>query len=48
MREVFEESGIKVEELNYLGSQPWPFPASIMISFSALATNPNEARPDGE
>jgi len=47
-REVFEESGIKVEELNYLGSQPWPFPASIMISFSALATNPNEARPDGE
>ena len=48
MREVFEESWIKVEELNYLGSQPWPFPASIMISFSALATNPNEARPDGE
>lgn len=48
MREVFEEAGIKVEELNYLGSQPWPFPASIMISFSALATNPGEARPDGE
>ena len=48
MREVFEEAGIKVEELNYLGSQPWPFPASIMISFSALATNPGEARPDGD
>ena len=48
LREVFEESGTKLEELTYLGSQPWPFPASIMISFSAIATNPDEAIPDGE
>lgn len=48
LREVFEESGIKLEEITYLGSQPWPFPASIMISFSAIATNPDDAIPDGE
>ena len=48
LREVFEESGIKADEITYLGSQPWPFPASIMISFSALATNPAAAKADGE
>ena len=47
-REVFEESGVTVREINYLGSQPWPFPASIMISFEAITDAPNEARPDGE
>ncbi len=30
-REVFEESGIKVGAVEYLASQPWPFPASLMI-----------------
>ena len=30
-REVFEESGIRVGEVGYLASQPWPFPASLMI-----------------
>ncbi len=30
-REVFEESGIKVAEVGYLASQPWPFPASLMV-----------------
>ena len=48
LREVFEESGIKADEITYLGSQPWPFPASIMISFSAIATNPASAKADGE
>lgn len=48
LREVFEESGVELDEITYLGSQPWPFPASIMISFSALATNPDFAEPDGE
>jgi NAD+ diphosphatase len=48
LREVFEESAIKVDEISYLGSQPWPFPASIMISFSAIATNPDFAEADGE
>ena len=30
-REVFEESGVKVGEVRYLSSQPWPFPASLMF-----------------
>lgn len=47
-REVLEESSIRVSEINYLGSQPWPFPASIMISFEAIAENPEDARGDGE
>lgn len=36
-REVLEESGIEVDEVSYLGSQPWPFPASIMLGFRAHA-----------
>lgn len=47
-REVFEESGVRVLEINYLGSQPWPFPASVMIAFSAITDDPKSARPDGE
>jgi len=47
-REVFEESGVPLREINYLGSQPWPFPASIMISFEAITDSPDSARPDGE
>jgi NAD+ diphosphatase len=30
-----EESNITVSEITYLGSQPWPFPASIMIAFAS-------------
>jgi NAD+ diphosphatase len=48
LREVLEESGVKLKDITYLGSQPWPFPASIMISFSAVAINPDEAKADGE
>ena len=47
-REVFEESGVTVSQINYLGSQPWPFPASIMIAFEAVINDPAAARPDGE
>ena len=47
-REVFEESGVNVSKINYLGSQPWPFPASIMIAFEAVIDDPATARPDGE
>jgi NAD+ diphosphatase len=47
-REVFEESGVSVSKINYLGSQPWPFPASIMIAFEAVIDDPAAARPDGE
>lgn len=37
-REVFEETGIEVAEVSYAGSQPWPFPSSLMIGFTARAT----------
>lgn len=47
-REVFEESAITVSEIKYLGSQPWPFPASIMIAFEAVTDNPDVAKGDGE
>lgn len=34
-REVLEETGIIVDEVRYFGSQPWPFPNSLMIGFNA-------------
>ncbi len=34
-REVFEETGIAVENVKYFASQPWPFPDSLMIGFTA-------------
>lgn len=34
-REVFEEVGLKVRNVAYFGSQPWPFPHSLMIAFTA-------------
>lgn len=36
-REVFEEVGLHLSSLAYQDSQPWPFPASIMLGFRALA-----------
>lgn len=36
-REIKEEVGIDVSDIAYLGSQPWPFPRSVMIGFSAVA-----------
>jgi NAD+ diphosphatase len=36
-REVLEEVGVEVGELRYAGSQPWPFPASLMVGFVAQA-----------
>lgn len=34
-REIFEEVGIEVDNIRYFGSQPWPFPNSLMIGFLA-------------
>jgi NAD+ diphosphatase len=34
-REIREEVGIEVENLRYFGSQPWPFPHSLMVAFTA-------------
>ncbi|MBU6498440.1 MAG: NAD(+) diphosphatase [Rhodospirillales bacterium] len=36
-REVFEEAGVRVGRVQYHSSQPWPFPASIMLGFYAEA-----------
>ena len=38
-REVFEESGVTVGKVGYLASQPWPFPASLMIGCWGHATS---------
>lgn len=48
-REIFEESGIRVIDPVYLGSQPWPFPSSLMLGFRALADANQEwaLTPDG-
>jgi NAD+ diphosphatase len=34
-REILEEAGIRVKNIRYFGSQPWPFPHSLMIGFTA-------------
>ena len=36
-RELFEEAGIRVADVRYIASQPWPFPSSLMIGASAVA-----------
>jgi len=38
-REVFEEAGVEVGQVNYLASQPWPFPASLMLGCAGVATS---------
>jgi NAD+ diphosphatase len=46
-REVLEESGIRVGEVSYYGSQPWPLPRSLMVGFVARAES-TEVSVDGE
>ena len=50
VREVFEESGIRIVDPVYVGSQPWPFPASLMLGFTARVDPDQESTltPDGE
>lgn len=38
-REVLEESGVRVADVRYHSSQPWPFPSSLMLGFHATATS---------
>jgi NAD+ diphosphatase len=40
VREVFEEVGVLVDDVRYEGSQPWPFPSSLMLGFKAHAADP--------
>ncbi len=47
-REVFEETGIETARHVYHSSQPWPFPASLMLGFTARALNSTIACRDGE
>ncbi|VWX52897.1 NAD(+) diphosphatase [Novosphingobium sp. 9U] len=39
-REVFEEAGVRVRDVTYVASQPWPFPSSLMIGCHAQADDP--------
>ena len=45
-RETREEVGVEVENIRYFGSQPWPFPHSLMVAFTADYAG-GEIRPDG-
>lgn len=38
-REVLEEVGVTVQQVQFRGDQPWPFPASLMVGFAARATS---------
>lgn len=48
VREMFEESGLLVSKVEYVYSQSWPYPRSLMLGFSAFAKSTAELRPDGE
>lgn len=49
-REVGEEASVRVDptSLVFLGSQPWPFPSSLMLGFHAYATSAEDPTPDGD
>jgi NAD+ diphosphatase len=47
VREVFEESRVRLKEIRYISSQPWPFPASSMCGFYAEAES-RECVPSNE
>lgn len=49
-REIEEEAGVRVHQIEYLGSQAWPFPHSLMVGFQAKLDEtgqPQVAKPDG-
>ncbi len=47
-REVLEETGVRVHQVDYHSSQPWPFPSSLMVGFHALAAPDARIRIGGE
>ncbi len=48
IRETFEETGIRVGDVQYMASQPWPFPSSIMLGFRARAVTTEVSSGDDE
>ncbi|KZE91255.1 NAD(+) diphosphatase [Microbacterium sp. TNHR37B] len=48
LREIEEEAGVRVSDIRYRGSQPWPYPRSLMIGFHATVDDASVARPDGD
>jgi len=48
VREVREETGVEIAGLSYHSSQPWPFPACLMLGFQAVAGRETRIRLDGE
>ncbi|MDH3637971.1 MAG: NAD(+) diphosphatase [Gammaproteobacteria bacterium] len=48
VREVDEETGVRVASVQYHSSQPWPFPSSVMIGFLARAASRAIVNRDGE
>ncbi|MCW2287476.1 NAD+ diphosphatase [Leucobacter luti] len=50
-REVFEEAGVRLDNIRYVTSQPWPFPRSLMLGFRATlaaGSDPEDLCPDPE
>ena len=47
-REVFEETNVRIDEVRYRSSQPWPFPSSLMLGFFATASATEIRLNDGE
>lgn len=47
-REAQEEVAVSLHDIRYFGSQPWPFPRSLMLGFTARTANPEALCPDGE
>jgi NAD+ diphosphatase len=39
-REIHEEAGVRVRDVRYIASQPWPFPSQLMIGCTSVADNP--------
>jgi NAD+ diphosphatase len=48
IREVDEETGVQVDDVEYVASQPWPFPSSLMLGFRAIARTRAITLRDGE
>ncbi|MFJ4044778.1 NAD(+) diphosphatase [Microbacterium sp. NPDC089987] len=46
-RELAEEAGVRLRELRYVASQPWPYPRSLMVGFRAVAAD-EDVVADGE